>query len=345
MTGEKLDMEIVEEIEVTRLPIAESEISLGDPDAQKREIMRGWLVAQKSGYRYPIIDGVARLLADTRLQSSTVPTDSISRPDAALSAEYRQTVEHFRTQWENYADEDKVFGRDVAASWKYFRDTLCPPDVSSEKLVGQLVLDAGCGHGKYLDALSARGIEVVGIDVTPEVGRVFKKLSRRPNVHVIQANVLHPPFATSTFDFVYSNGVIHHTPDTRGAFHAIARLVRPGGYLSVWLYPFRSQAFDAVSQFLRAITTRMPKWLLRPLCYLPVPLLSVPGWGAYSKTSLRNSSWRECAQVVYDFFGPKYQTHHTPSEVSQWYRDEGFAAPWIGPDPLSAAGRKALSGN
>ena len=214
VTGEELDMEVIEEIEVARLSVATSEISPGDPDEKKREIMMGWLVAQKSGYRYPIIDGVARLLADTRLQSSTVLTDSISRPDAALSVEYRQTVEHFRTQWKIMRTK-KECSVETWTRLGSILDTLCPPEVSAEKLVGQLVLDAGCGHGKYLDALSARGIEVVGIDITPEVGRVFRKLSRRPNAHVIQANVLHPPFAPNTFDFVYSNGVIHHTPDTR----------------------------------------------------------------------------------------------------------------------------------
>jgi len=337
VTGEKLELEVVEERK--REP-ASSVVLPAAPREDEREILQGWLVA-RSGHRYPIVDGVPRLLADMRLASPTGPTASIGRPDAALSAEYRQTVEHFRTQWENYADEDKVFGRDVEASWQYFRDTLCPPTVPDEQLRGRLVLDAGCGHGKYLDALSRRGVEIVGIDITPEVGRVYRKLSARPNVHVVQANVLHPPFAPETFAYVYSNGVIHHTPDTRGAFRSIAQLVRPGGHLAVWLYPFRSKAFDTVSQALRAVTTRMPKWLLRPLCYVPVPMLSIPGWGAYSKTSLANASWRECAQVIYDFFGPKYQTHHTADEVSGWYGEERFEAPWIGPDPLSAAGRKS----
>lgn len=337
VSGERLALEVLEARDVPRGHAA-SGAPLEGPATP--EVWSGWLVAERSGFRYPIVDGVPRLLADTRLAAPLGPVESAARPDAALSAEYRQTVEHFRTQWENYADEEKVFGRDVEGSWRYFRDTLCPPEFPDQALRGALVLDAGCGHGKYLDALSARGAEMVGIDITPEVGRVYRKLSGRPNVHVVQANVLHPPFAPGVFDYVYSNGVIHHTPDTRGGFRALSRLVRQGGHFAVWLYPFRSKVFDAVSQALRAVTTRMPKWLLRPLCHVPVPLLSIPGWGAYSKTSLRNASWRECAQVIYDFFGPKYQTHHTADEVTGWYRAEGFESPWIGPDPLSAVGRR-----
>jgi SAM-dependent methyltransferase/uncharacterized protein YbaR (Trm112 family) len=343
LTLEPLKLEVLEEIRVDRESSRVIEQLPESAEDHNREIIEGYLVAETSGYRYPIINGVPRLLADTRLEAPTGLTESSSFPDRALSEEYRQTVEHFRTQWENYAQEDKVFGRDVEGSWKYFRDTLCPPEVPDSWFEGRLVLDAGCGHGKFVDALSKRGIEIVAFDITPEVERVFSKLSGRPNAHVIQANILHPPFAPGTFDYVFSNGVIHHTPDTRAAFRSIGRLVRAGGYLGVWVYPFRSVVFDTVSQSIRFFTTRMPRWLLRQLCFIPVPLLSIPGWEAYSKTSLRNASWRECAQVVYDFFGPKYQTHHTAEELSRWYREEGFANPWIGPDPLSAAGRKSAA--
>lgn len=339
ITHERLRLEQAETREVVRAPWPSARLPADARDAST-EIVGGWLVANESGHRYPIVDGVPRLLADLRLAAPEQPAGTTEAPDRALSAEYRQTVEHFRTQWESFAEEERVFGRDVESSWQYFRDTLCPPEVPDAWFQGKLVLDAGCGHGKYLDALSRRGIEVVGIDITPEVGRVYRRLADRPNVHVIQANILHPPFASRTFDYVYSNGVIHHTPDTRGAFRAVAQLVREGGHLAVWVYPFRSKSFDTVSQALRGVTTRMPRWMLRPLCYVPVPLLSIPGWGAYSKTSLANSTWTQCAQVVYDFFGPKYQTHHTSEEVSRWYEEEGFERPWIGPDPLSAAGRR-----
>ena len=341
VTLEPLDLEIIEQTEVFRDTTRASGALVPSAEDREPEVIAGWLTAAKSGYRYPIVDGVPRLLVDTRLARPTDPTGSPNAPDQSLSSEYRQTVEHFRTQWENYAEEEKIFGRDVEASWRYFRETLCPPDVSDDWFRGRSILDAGCGHGKYVDALSRRGIEVFALDITPEVGRVYRKFHRRSNVHVVQANILHPPIAHGTMDYVFSNGVIHHTPNTRGAFHALGRLVRNGGYLAVWVYPFRSPAFDTVSQFLRSFTTRMPRAVLRPLCYLPVPLLSIPGWEAYSKTSLRNASWRECAQVVYDFFGPKYQTHHTPAELSQWYLEDGFEIPWIGPDPLSAAARKA----
>ena len=97
-----------------------------------------------------------------------------------------------------------------------------------------------------------------------------------------------------------------------------------------------------IQQGLRSITTKLPPKLLLALCYVPVPLLSIPGLGAYSGTSLKNSSWSECAQVVFDFYGPKYQTHHEDEEVIGWFAEEGYERMGTGPDPLSVFGfRKA----
>ena len=46
----------------------------------------------------------------------------------------------------------------------------------------------------------------------------------------------HLPFAAETFDVVYSNGVLHHTPDTAGAIREAHRVLRPGGTAKVMLY-------------------------------------------------------------------------------------------------------------
>jgi SAM-dependent methyltransferase len=51
-----------------------------------------------------------------------------------------------------------------------------------------------------------------------------------------QMNLFRPALRDGFFDFVISNGVLHHTNDTRRAFARISRLAKPGGYVLVGLY-------------------------------------------------------------------------------------------------------------
>jgi SAM-dependent methyltransferase len=54
------------------------------------------------------------------------------------------------------------------------------------------------------------------------------------------------PFASNSFDLVYSWGVLHHTPDTEGAIAEVRRVLKPGGQARVMLYHLRSWvAFQA----------------------------------------------------------------------------------------------------
>ena len=41
------------------------------------------------------------------------------------------------------------------------------------------------------------------------------------------------PFETGTFDVVYSNGVLHHTPNTRAVVQEILRVLKPGGRIMI----------------------------------------------------------------------------------------------------------------
>lgn len=164
------------------------------------------------------------------------------------------------------------------------------------------MLDAGCGHGMYMRCLAEWGAEVVGLDVGTAVRQSYNSIRGFSNAHGLQADVLAPALKPGTFDYVFSNGVIHHTSDTRLAFQQLASLVRPGGYLGVWVYPFRNPIWEGTQRAIRAVTTRLPPRVLRSLCYLPVPLLEL--FPAYSGTSLRTATWRQCAQVVFDFMLP-----------------------------------------
>ena len=58
-----------------------------------------------------------------------------------------------------------------------------------------------------------------------------------PEIAVVQGDLLRLPFAAASFDQIYSLGVLDHTPDPRQAFLALARLLKPGGRIAIWVYP------------------------------------------------------------------------------------------------------------
>jgi SAM-dependent methyltransferase len=92
------------------------------------------------------------------------------------------------------------------------------------------VLDAGCGTGFNLLALSRLG-RAVGVDLAPEAIAFCKERG----VRAVRASLLALPFENALFDAVTSLDVLYHAwvTDDRAAVAEMARVVRPGGLLLV----------------------------------------------------------------------------------------------------------------
>ena len=103
---------------------------------------------------------------------------------------------------------------------------------------GERLLEVGCGMGTDLLQFARGGAICTGVDLTPrsiEISRHRFKLYGVPGAFLI-ADGERLPFPDNSFDVVYSNGVLHHTPDTEGAVQEIHRVLRPGGIAKVMLY-------------------------------------------------------------------------------------------------------------
>jgi SAM-dependent methyltransferase len=80
---------------------------------------------------------------------------------------------------------------------------------------------------------------VLGVDVCLNSLRLAERFRAEQDLGratFAQMNLFRPALKDGFFDFVISNGVLHHTGDCRGAFARISRLAKPGGYVVVGLY-------------------------------------------------------------------------------------------------------------
>lgn len=107
-----------------------------------------------------------------------------------------------------------------------------------DKFRGARLLEVGCGMGTDLLQFARGGARCVGIDLTPRSIEITRHRFRLygANGSFMISDGEHLPFRDHSFDVVYSNGVLHHTPDTAGAIRELHRVLRPGGVAKVMLY-------------------------------------------------------------------------------------------------------------
>ncbi|HVJ80417.1 MAG TPA: methyltransferase domain-containing protein, partial [Planctomycetia bacterium] len=136
------------------------------------------------------------------------------------------------------------------------------------------------------------------------------------------------PFAPESFDFVFSIGVLHHSPDAAAAFRAIARMVRPGGRLSVWLYRRNSWPQERINDLARWTAQKLPRRALLAACRVGAGVGGIPVIGAiFSKvvnvSTHPDPTLRYCD--TFDWYAPRYQSHHDANEVNGWFRASDFS--------------------
>lgn len=274
------------------------------------------------GHEYPVRGGIPRF----------VPNDAYA---ASFSLEWTR---HRTTQLDG-----AVSGESERTFWRKTR--FCP-----EALAGALVLDAGCGMGRFLQVAARHGAEVVGVDLSYAVDAAAANLQGEKGVHLVQADLFALPFAPGTFDLVYSIGVLHHTPDTRAAFARLVPLLRPGGRISVWVYSACPRLTNLVSDAWRVVTTRLPKRLLHALCQGAGPayyLYRVPvvGWvlGRLAPISM-HPRWRWRVLDTFDWYSPRYQWKHRYPEVTGWFREAGLEQVEVAEPEITATGVRPEAG-
>jgi SAM-dependent methyltransferase len=267
----------------------------------------------RRGHTYPILRGIPRFI------------DGV-RDGEDLRKVYADSFGH---QWTTY-DWPREVDRE-----EFYKIT----DFTPETLHGKIVLDVGCGGGRFARIAAPECAEFFGFDYSIAVDKA-REITNSPNAHFVQCDVNKHPFKPEMFDIVYSHGVLHHTPDTKKSFDHVPQLVKPGGILYVCVFRKTFELLQWSDRFWRERWNKLPIEQMDKLCdrlsslsKLPFPIfLKRFFWFSVQPTH----ELRKCC--LYDWYAPTYHHEHTVDEVFGWFREAGFPNPkyidaWPGVPP------------
>ncbi len=112
-------------------------------------------------------------------------------------------------------------------------------EVIEKTITGKTVLDMGCGSGRYSLGLSSLGAKkVTGVDISEKAYSQSVLIAKEENLDVdfMEANFLELPFEDESFDFVFSNGTLHHSSSIEKSLGQLNRVLKKGGNSFIYLY-------------------------------------------------------------------------------------------------------------
>jgi SAM-dependent methyltransferase len=184
-----------------------------------------------------------------------------------VTRDLRGSPDRFGYEWGTYAkilpEYEEQFRR-----WTVY---LAPED-----WWGRSFLDVGCGMGRNsFWAMSYGAREGVAVDINEcSLAAARHNLAGFRSLEVMRASVYDLPFA-DRFDIAFAIGVIHHLDDPARALRGMARAVRPGGHVLIWVYGRDGTRWiiSVLDPLRRALFSHLPIALVHHLSLYPAALL------------------------------------------------------------------------
>lgn len=234
-------------LELLREPTTFAELELYPEVVEGEEVIEGRLVSRETGKTYLIRDGIVRF----------VGTDGYT--------------DSFGMQWNRFSKVqlDSANGADYSKRRFEQESTWSDADLRD-----QWILDAGCGCGRFAEVAAAKGARVIALDYSSAVDAARRNLKDRfPDVQYIQGDILNLPFAPDAIPFVYSIGVLQHTPGPRQCVLELIKQVKPEGRFCLTIYPRKWTTRFFSKYLIRPVTKRMPQKLLLKMIEFSMPVL------------------------------------------------------------------------
>lgn len=314
-------------------PVSGRPLSLQGTTAQQTELDAGRLRGD-DGREFPIARGIPRFVLTS---------------DAGQT----QTSQAFGFKWKKRDTYDSPAAKGAAAKWyleKYDFASLDDWAAYFDRRESIIDIGSGSGFSSSLFLASPRwtGHAMwVGVDISEAIDVAKERLAGVSNTHFVQGDALQLPFREGSFDTIFSEGVLHHTPSTHDALLSAARVLATGGEACFYVYkkkaPIREFTDDYVREQIAPLSDEEAWDAMRSLTALgqalvethatvdvklDVPLLGIKAgkqdvqrliyWNVAKLFWNDALSFEENVHINFDWYRPRYAHRQTEAQLRQW---------------------------
>lgn len=271
---------------------------------------------KSSTNRYPIVRGIPRFVE-------------------FKSANYSKSFGYQWHKWPRVQFESDNINKPMEGHTRKMWEKIT--GINSEiDLANQLVVDIGCGPGRFIDVARTKGARVIGLDYSSAVEVAQNNFAKDPHVCICQGDALNLPLKEASVDGVFTIGVLHHTPNPERGVQQARKILRDGGWFAISVYGKGSYYdFPTVQLWRKLFSWLEPLFgYYPPLIYTYVIVtlfrrlaLLLPPLGKgirifFPFVVLPDANW--ALLDTFDSVTPSYQSAHESYEIFSWLKRAGL---------------------
>ncbi len=161
----------------------------------------------------------------------------------------------FGEQWKKYKKTQLDSYTKVPIT--YERIKRCCGEELFNNLSGKIVLEAGCGAGRFTEVLLEQGCKLASFDLSDAVEANADNFPISDRHLLFQADIYDIPFKPQQFDVVICLGVIQHTPSPEKTIAKLYEQVKPGGWLVIDHYTHKLSHYTKLTEVFRFFIKRL----------------------------------------------------------------------------------------
>lgn len=306
-------------------PITRENLRVEIKERNGDDIITGQLISMNGIEKYPILNGIPRFVSDSG---------------------YSESFGYEWHRWSRVQFEEENLNKPMAGHTTRMFTAITK--WNEEQLRGKLIVEFGCGTGRFIDLLNKFGAIVIGLEMSSAVDEARRNFIYKDNVLLVQGDLLNPPFKDQIFDFGYTIGALHHTPDPEKGLCNLIKVVKTGGKIACSVYSQNGFYNYPILKLSRSIFKKLKKtigWNNAQkltivysyfssyfLYFFNRIILHVPKVGElfvnfinkyiFICLMLPDGRWR--VLDTFDAITPEYASTHTADEIIKWFKEAGI---------------------